>query len=494
LNFDDSNFLQQQIFSVEGSFEKRGILHLAFQHLPNKILSNLIDELQNWKEVLGADEFEMWILMNDYQDLFFLFNYACNQDFDTDFLIEVLKNIKEMFFADDEEKFLSEIIFKVDDRWNNLTFFHYFCKISKNFELLRVLKWISASFGPENLKKLCLFKDDFTQNSIVFDYFSNERVPLSTCLEILNFFRVDLKLNETFLKNEIILKKNRANENILQLFFIRTENFVDFIEFVENKFKISDLELKSALTGFETLLFYVAQKSKENQEKLVNFLKNKFGGKILNELFSLKSLYEICYWKSDRFDDFAKSIFNYFDFVERHFDLDFLKNLICYKGYWNKTFLFPLHTKAVECLIKILTFLFAKFKNEKEFLKELLLSPDKDGNTFWIYYCLKSVIPSKIIEISKEFFELIKTNFDSELAKEFLLIKNKKNQNFHQVSLAAGHFDKKNSLEILENLLEVFGKDKEFFMKLTKQKKFPEEIKEFLETKLEIKKKNCILM
>ncbi len=268
LNFSDSNFLQQQIFSVDS--EKLGILHRAFWHLPNKILLNLLEEIRNWKKVLGADEFEYLILMEDFIDQFFVFHYAENFNFDTDFLIEILEKIREIFFANDEEKFLTKIIFNVNGF--DQTCFHYLCKYSKNFELLKVLKWFSASFGSENLKKL-LSLEDYKQNSIVFKYFSNERVPLYTCLEILSFLKVALNLNEIFIKNEIILRNNEKNENILQLIFIRTENFDDFVNFVENsEFEISDSELKSALTGSENLLFDIAEKLEENQKKILKFL------------------------------------------------------------------------------------------------------------------------------------------------------------------------------------------------------------------------------
>ncbi len=141
---------------------------------------------------------------------------------------------------------------------------------------------------------------DSSQNSIVFLYFSNKHVALSTCLEILSFLKVFLRFDETFLKNEIILKNSEKNENILEQFFVRTENYDDFEDFVENEFKISNSKLKSSLTGLKTSLFHIAQKSEKNQEKFVNFLKNKFDGNILNELVSLECLYGICQ-ESDRF-------------------------------------------------------------------------------------------------------------------------------------------------------------------------------------------------
>jgi hypothetical protein len=50
-------------------------------------------------------------------------------------------------------------------------------------------------------------------------------------------------------------------------------------------------------------------------------------------------------------------------------------------------------------------------------------------------------------------------------------------------------------LEVLEILLEVIGRDTDFFIELTKQEEIPDQIREFLENALEIKiGNNCNLM
>ncbi len=47
--------------------------------------------------------------------------------------------------------------------------------------------------------------------------------------------------------------------------------------------------------------------------------------------------------------------------------------------------------------------------------------------------------------------------------------------------LANGYDGVENSLQILEILLDVVGKDKEFFRELTNQEQIPKEVKEFLD-------------
>jgi hypothetical protein len=322
----------------------------------------------------------------------------------------------------------------------------------------------------------------------------------------------DLNFDEDFLKNELILQKTKQKENILQFIFLRSENLEEFGDFVENQFKISESELKSSLIGEpETgtswnpvrsdfnfveesvstsspiLAFQIAQKSVEDQEKYLNFLKQKFGEHILQKLISIDSLYKICF-QSPRFEDFAGNVFKFFDFVERNFGIDFLKKLICYKDEDNRTFLFDLYDVADKSLIKILDFLFEKFKNEKNFLEELLLSVDRGGNSFLIFYFLQRY-PDRMIKVSKEFFELVKANFGVDFLKKLLLIKNEISENFHQTLLSNKIGGVDSCLRVLEILLEVVGKDKEFFTELTKQDEIPKEIRVFLKTNLEVETK-----
>jgi hypothetical protein len=480
LNFpNDLEFLEKQIFSVFKT-EKYGILHFAFWSLSNQTLSNLLEELENWGNVLGNDLIRNLVL-KEASNRFFLFFYTQNEYFDTDFSIEFLKKLKVHF--ESEESFLTDFIFH-GNKFNQ-TFLHRFCVLSKNFDLLKLLEWFRVDFGLEDLKKL-LLQRDVEQESIIFLYFSNERNPILDGFDVLNFLKVDCKFDESFLKHEVILQKNNLNENILQQIFLRFADLAQFSNFVE-EFKITDSELKSSFVGSETFLFYFAQKSEENQEKFVSFLERKFDGNLMNELFYDGTFYRIC-WNCNRFDDFAASVLKFFDFVERKFGLDFLKNLICFKGPENQTFLFLLFDEVNKSLMKILNYLFEKFENQKDFLAEVLLSVDDFGNTFLIHFFSQDRVP-QTIKISKELFNSIKSTFGLEFLKKLLLIKNEQNRNFHLVLLDNKRYDGvEKSLEVFEILLEVVGKDKKFFVELTKQEEIPDQIKEFLKENFKIKR------
>jgi hypothetical protein len=351
------------------------------------------------------------------------------------------------------------------------------------------------------MKNRLLYKT--SEDSVIFKFFANDCHPMCDCLRILKYLKNDLKLDEAFLKDNITLARNRGCENVLQQVFLRSENLDDFSDFV-NGFNISDPELKIALSGSETnlrlsfllwlltklevtspypLLFYIAQKSLEDQEKYLNFLKRKLGENILNEFISNRSLFDTT-GKYNRFNDFGTSASKYLDFVERNFGTEILKKLVSFKAYSYQTFLYDLHHIADRCLMKILNYLFEKFKNEKQFLEQLLLSVDNSGNTFLIHYFCLDFIPG-VIKASRELFKFIKNKFGLDFLKKLLLIRNKQNKNFHHVLLENKLGGVEKSLQVLEILLEVFGKDKEFFQELTKQKKeIPEEIKEFLKVKL----------
>jgi hypothetical protein len=454
VNFSElhKSFLKTQIFSID-KIIKCGILHLAFWGLSNQILSDLLDEIKKLEKVLGKDSIRELILMEAEYNQHFLFSYSHNENFDTDFLIEILEKVK--FNFESRESFLSKFIFHVGE--SKETFVNQFCIVSKNFELLKFLKWFHNNFGFRNLKEL-LLQRDINQNSVIFSFLSNDRNSISSGLEILNYLKSDLNFDEDFLKTELILQKTKQKENVLQLIFLRSENLEDFGDFVEKQFKISDSELKASLIEPESgtswnpvksvekkppsvpspspiLVFQIAQKTVEDQEKYLNFLKQKFGENILQKLISDDSLYKICF-QSSRFKDFGGKLLKFFDFVERKFGIDFLKKLICYKGFKNQTFLFYLYPIADKSLIKILSFLFEKFKNEKKILEKLLLSVDFVGNSFLIFYFLQD-FPDRMTKVSKEFFELIKTNFGVDFLKKLLLVRNRfQNNNFHLALLS----------------------------------------------------------
>jgi hypothetical protein len=132
-------------------------------------------------------------------------------------------------------------------------------------------------------------------------------------------------------------------------------------------------------------------------------------------------------------------------------------------------------------LMKILNYLIWKFGDEKQRLEQFLMNVDGDGNTFFNLYFSRPGV-RKMISISREFFETIKIYFDLEFLKCFLLVKNDQHRNFHHTLLANKNGGGvKECLEILQILLEVIGKDREFFIDLTEQEEIQDEIREFLD-------------
>jgi hypothetical protein len=209
------------------------------------------------------------------------------------------------------------------------------CYWSKNFDLLLFLEWFHDSFGLDDLVKL-LFLRSLGQGSIILNFFLNDRNSIASGLKVLNYLKVNLQFDENFLKRKIILYNNKINGNVLQQIFLRSESFDEFNDFVQNQFSISDSELKSCLTQSEKIhdyiiyigirrrsifeilglpldvlwnslqcffnfikdkstnispspifFFHIAQKSEENQEKYLSFIKTKFGEDVLDKLLSI---------------------------------------------------------------------------------------------------------------------------------------------------------------------------------------------------------------
>ncbi len=175
----------------------------------------------------------------------------------------------------------------------------------------------------------------------------------------------------------------------------------------------------------------------------------------------------------------------YLNFIERNFGIDFLKKLILVRGENSRIFSFCFYEDADKCLNTILNYLFEKFKTKNNFLEHVLLSVDDRGNSFLIHYFMQNDV-SGMIKIARELFELIKANMGLEFLKQLLLLQNNRWRNFHQALLSNEDGGVEKCLEVLEILLEVVGKDKEFFILLTKQFKIPNEINVFLKNNFEI--------
>ncbi len=348
--------------------------------------------------------------------------------------------------------------------------------MNDKFELLKFLKWIHESFGFDELKKALGYRD-YNKNSVMYYFVYNSKNLISNCLKLLNYLRFDLNLEETFYK-EIILDRNLWNENIFDVIFRRCENFDDFDDFLENNLKISEMEFKEFLVESGTSLFNISQNPEIVQKRAFDFLHKKFGEGILKELILVESLENICE-VDDVLSDFEVKLLEFFNFVEREFGFDSLKQLLGSKNANNQTLLFFLWDNAAKLLMKTLNYLLEKFENDKNFLKLYLTAIDDDGNTFLILYYLKDRF-DKMTKVSKEFFEFIKFNFGVKFLEEFLLVKNNDGLNFIQILQSNSIED---CLMVLGNLRDTIGNDQEFFEKLIENGKTQKEIMDFFEEK-----------
>jgi hypothetical protein len=140
-----------------------------------------------------------------------------------------------------------------------------------------------------------------------------------------------------------------------------------------------------------------------------------------------------------------------------------LKKLIDSKNCENQTFLFGLHEG--DELSQIFNFLFDIFNNEKPFLKNLLLSVDRNGDTFLIDYFRKIYRFQNVYVILFDFFKLILENLDSNFLKRLLLIKNNENKNLYRIFIA--HSGAAEYRTFLNLLIGTIGSDKEFIEEFT---------------------------
>jgi hypothetical protein len=165
-------------------------------------------------------------------------------------------------------------------------------------------------------------------------------------------------------------------------------------------------------------------------------------------------------------------------YIEGEFGLEFLKELINYKNSQNRTFLYHLYIHADVYLVEILSDIITKFKNDKKFLEEFLLSVDVNGNTFLVHY-LTGWYPERFTKISEICFELLNKNFGGNFLKQLILIENKNNKNLLNILLISDELE--NNLEIFKILLKIFKSDRKFCDKIEKQKKILDEnIEKFL--------------
>jgi hypothetical protein len=427
LNFPD--YMERNVDNI-GLSE---FLHYAFRNMTNEKLLETLEEIENLKEIWGMEALKKLFLLNPDKcgNFTFLYEYVNSPEFDNGFLLKFLDGVKKILENDQETLF--KLIMNLNV--NHLTLFHYYCIFADKFDLLNIIKWINDSLGADNLIKYLMLEDEQHTDAIIFHYaiFQSAFVSIEP---IVNYLKIDLKMDERFLKNSL---KLTDDEFIYRL--IRSKVSLFFLTLDEANFK---------------------------------FVKYKFGSEFLKNLIFDDSLFSIIgyEWNSRTL---AEDLLRFFDVVERECGLKELKKLVGFKNARNETFLYRFSTDGLLHCTNIVNYLFLKFGDDKNFVKRILYSVDEYGNTILHFFFQKYPVESS--EVAPVFFDMIKSNFNVNFLKEFLLIKNDSHQNFFHIAQA---HSVDNALKLLGVLLEIVGNDKKFFENLVKQEKIPEKIKLFM--------------
>jgi hypothetical protein len=253
---EDSKFLGEVFLSRDSDGES--FLHVAFRNLKNETLSSLLDELGEWEKMSFFNEL---ILMGSRLFGVFLSSYASSKHFDNDFFLSFLNKLK--LLLDDET--LKAFFLAVDYACSR-TLLHWFCESAKNFNLLGTFEWINREIGKDFLIELILKRDKW--NRTIFHLFTKYKYQPNSgaqFLEILKFFKENLKLENEFLLKEILFSVDRRGVFLDIFSMFRDEDlFFNIFDFITKDLGISVESLKTYLNEIKYLI------------ELLNFLKRNF--------------------------------------------------------------------------------------------------------------------------------------------------------------------------------------------------------------------------
>jgi hypothetical protein len=446
---EDLNFLGE-VFLSRGY--GRSFLHVAFENLKNETLSSLLDELNEWKKMIFFNDL---ILMGSGVDGVFLSKYARSRHFDNDFFSSFLDKLKLLL----DGETLKAFFLAVD--WGSRTLLHHFCLWTKNFNLLGTLEWINREIGKDFLIDLILKRD--RENQTIFHIFTKSKnQPNSTekLLEILKFFKENLKLENEFLLKEILFSVDRRGV-FLDIFsmFQDVDLFFNIFNFLTRDLGISVESLKTYLNEIKGYFpFSISQIEEESRVRIVEFFEEKFQIPFYSDdFYSAEILHEICENNSE-YD--TKKILNYFNFVEEKISFRFLKKYISRKNSKSQTILVHFHHDYYSGLTEVFEWL--KEKISKNFLENFLMQVDENGDSF-LHVALRKCGWWTIDGFFTKTFEFLIRNFDKSFVQNCLLIQNKRQENC--LNLVCQRREKKIP-KILGFLSEDFQNDQEFFTNL----------------------------
>jgi hypothetical protein len=234
----------------------------------------------------------------------------------------------------------------------------------------------------------------------------------------------------------------------------------NIFDFLTKDLGISVESLKINLIEIKYFLFSISQIKEESRDRIAEFFEEKCQISFYSDdFYSAEILHKICENHS-KYD--TEKILNYLNFVEEKNDLEFFKNYVSGKNSESQTILAHFHHKSD--LTQVFKWLEEKFKNDKNFLKNFLMQVDENGDSF-LHVLLRKCDYGWVDDFFTETFEFLFRNFDKSFVQNFLLIKNKRQENCLNL-ICQRVEDVKKIPEILDLLSKDFQNDQEFFTKL----------------------------
>ncbi len=240
------------------------------------------------------------------------------------------------------------------------------------------MEWINREIGKDFLIELILKRD--SKDRTIFHVFTkSEKQPNSGAqlLDILKFFKENLKLENEFLLKEILFSVDRRGV-FLDIFsmFRDVDLIFDILDFLTKDLGISVESLKSNLKYF---LFSISQIDEESRFRIVGLFEEKFQIPFYSDdFYSAEILHKICENNSKHG---VEKILICFNFVEEKNNFEFFKNYISGKNSESQTILVHFHYHYWD-LPKVFKWLEEKSKNEKNFLENFLMQVDENGDSF----------------------------------------------------------------------------------------------------------------
>jgi hypothetical protein len=159
---NDFESLKEVLLQIDGSGGT--FLHHSFRYFNNDTIMRLLEEINEWKSLLGQDFINELVLMRS-DDGIFLSRYVDSGYFSNDYFIRFFNQIKLLC----DQKTLKKFFFVVGK--NSRAFLHDCCYRVENLDLTHVLEWLAQELGNDILTEIFLLNDE--NNRTIFHFFTS---------------------------------------------------------------------------------------------------------------------------------------------------------------------------------------------------------------------------------------------------------------------------------------------------------------------------------